>query len=100
MPAGKQWGRREGIAEVVPFLASPRAPYVNVAALAVDGGPHTKSHVTQLHAQGEAALRHVEGAADGAGRWPGVSSAPAPPRGRLGATAPFPVAAGRRSPPA
>ncbi|MBD0273889.1 MAG: SDR family oxidoreductase, partial [Acetobacteraceae bacterium] len=67
VPAGKQWGRPEEVADVILFLASPRASYVNGAALTVDGGPHTKSYVTQLHAQREAALRHVEGA-DGAGR--------------------------------
>jgi len=97
VPAGKQWGRPEEIADVVLFLASARASCVNGAALTVDGGPHTTPCVTQSHARREAAPRHIEGAA---GRWPGVSSALGPPRGRLGATAPFPVAAGRRSPPA
>ncbi len=50
VPAGKHWGRPEEIADVIVFLASPRASYVNGAALTVDGGPHTKSYVTQLHA--------------------------------------------------
>ncbi len=49
------WGTPQEVAEVILFLASDRARYVNGAALVVDGGPHTKSYVTQLHAAKPAA---------------------------------------------
>ena len=49
MPPGQKWGVPQDIANVVVFLASPRAAYVNGAALSVDGGPHTKSYVSQLY---------------------------------------------------
>ncbi len=49
VPKGQTWGVPSDIANVVIFLASPRASYVNGAALTVDGGPHNKSYVTQLY---------------------------------------------------
>lgn len=49
MPPGQKWGVPQDIANVVVFLASPRAAYVNGAALSVDGGPHTKSYISQLY---------------------------------------------------
>lgn len=49
MPDGQKWGVPQDIANVVIFLASRRASYVNGAALSVDGGPHTKSYVSQLY---------------------------------------------------
>ena len=52
MPPGQKWGVPQDIANVVVFLASPRAAYVNGAALSVDGGPHTKSYVSQLYDKG------------------------------------------------
>jgi len=56
MPPGQKWGVPQDIANVVVFLASPRAAYVNGAALSVDGGPHTKSYVSQLYDKGNQAL--------------------------------------------
>ncbi|HLT99155.1 MAG TPA: SDR family oxidoreductase [Burkholderiaceae bacterium] len=50
VPQGQRWGMPEEIADVIVFLSSPRAAYVNGAALTVDGGPHNKSYVTQLYA--------------------------------------------------
>lgn len=50
VPVGQRWGTPEEIADVIVFLSSPRAAYVNGAALTVDGGPHNKSYVTQLYA--------------------------------------------------
>ncbi len=49
VPKGQQWGVPRNIAHVVTFFASVRASYVNGAALTVDGGPHTKSYVSQLY---------------------------------------------------
>lgn len=49
MPEGQQWGVPQDIAHIVAFFASIRACYVNGAALTVDGGPHTKSYVSQLY---------------------------------------------------
>ena len=49
VPKGQTWGVPIDIANIVVFLASPRASYVNGAALTVDGGPHTKSYVSQLY---------------------------------------------------
>ena len=50
VPKGQRWGVSHDIAHVVAFFASTRAIYVNGAALTVDGGPHTKSYVSQLYA--------------------------------------------------
>jgi len=52
MPPGQKWGVPQDIANVVVFLASPRAAYVNGAALSVDGGPNTKSYISQLYDKG------------------------------------------------
>lgn len=49
VPAKTGWGKPEQIADVIAFLASTRASYVNGVALTVDGGPHNKSYVTVLH---------------------------------------------------
>ena len=51
VPKGQSWGVPIDIANIVVFLASPRASYVNGAALTVDGGPHTKSYVSQLYVE-------------------------------------------------
>ena len=51
VPKGQTWGVPSDIANIVVFLASPRASYVNGAALTVDGGPHTKSYVSQLYVE-------------------------------------------------
>jgi 3-oxoacyl-[acyl-carrier protein] reductase len=51
VPKGQRWGQASELADVIVFLASPRASYVNGVALTVDGGPHNKSYVTQLYAQ-------------------------------------------------
>lgn len=51
VPKGQRWGQPSELADVIAFLASPRASYVNGVALTVDGGPHNKSYVTQLYAQ-------------------------------------------------
>ncbi len=51
VPKGQSWGVPTDIANIVVFLASPRASYVNGAALTVDGGPHTKSYVSQLYVE-------------------------------------------------
>jgi len=51
VPKGQTWGVPIDIANIVVFLASPRASYVNGAALTVDGGPHTKSYVSQLYVE-------------------------------------------------
>lgn len=56
VPTGQRWGMPEEIADVIVFLSSPRAAYVNGAALTVDGGPHNKSYVTQLYANKPASL--------------------------------------------
>ena len=50
VPVGQGWGTPQDVANVIVFLSSSRASYVNGAALTVDGGPHTKSYVTQLYA--------------------------------------------------
>jgi 3-oxoacyl-[acyl-carrier protein] reductase len=47
--SGQSWGAPEDIADVIPFLSSARASYVNGVALTVDGGPHNKSYITQLY---------------------------------------------------
>ncbi|NYT44619.1 SDR family oxidoreductase [Alcaligenaceae bacterium] len=49
VPVGQRWGSPEDVADVIVFLSSARAAYVNGAALTVDGGPHNKSYVTQLY---------------------------------------------------
>ena len=51
VPGERGWGTPEEVADVIVFLASGRASYVNGASLVIDGGPHTKSYVTQLHAK-------------------------------------------------
>jgi len=51
VPKGQRWGQPSELADVIAFLASPRASYINGVALTVDGGPHNKSYVTQLYAQ-------------------------------------------------
>jgi 3-oxoacyl-[acyl-carrier protein] reductase len=59
VPKGQRWGQPSEIADVIAFLASPRAAYVNGAALTVDGGPHNKSYVTQLYAQRPAVMERL-----------------------------------------
>jgi 3-oxoacyl-[acyl-carrier protein] reductase len=56
VPKGQRWGQPSEIADVIAFLASPRAAYVNGASLTVDGGPHNKSYVSQLYVQRPALL--------------------------------------------
>lgn len=56
VPTGQRWGQPSELADVIAFLASPRASYVNGVALTVDGGPHNKSYVTQLYAQKPAVM--------------------------------------------
>ena len=34
----RRWGEPEEVAQVILFLASPRAPYVTGQSLAIDGG--------------------------------------------------------------
>ncbi|HEY1610963.1 MAG TPA: SDR family oxidoreductase, partial [Paraburkholderia sp.] len=53
----KGWGKPEQIADVIAFLASSRASYVNGVALTIDGGPHNKSYVTELYAKRELAAK-------------------------------------------
>lgn len=50
-PKSRRWGKPEEIADVIAFLASPRAAYVNGASLIVDGGSATKSYITELYAR-------------------------------------------------
>jgi 3-oxoacyl-[acyl-carrier protein] reductase len=50
-PTARRWGRPEEIADVILFLASDRSSYVNGASIIVDGGPATKSYVTELYAR-------------------------------------------------
>jgi 3-oxoacyl-[acyl-carrier protein] reductase len=59
VPKGQRWGQPSEIADVIAFLSSPRAAYVNGAALTVDGGPHNKSYVTQLYAQRPAVIEKL-----------------------------------------
>ncbi|MGJ7500355.1 SDR family NAD(P)-dependent oxidoreductase [Variovorax sp. ZT5P49] len=47
--ASQGWGTAEEVADVITFLSSRRSSYVNGAALAVDGGPHTKSFFDAVH---------------------------------------------------
>jgi 3-oxoacyl-[acyl-carrier protein] reductase len=49
VPSKTGWGKPEQIADVIAFLASARASYVNGVALTVDGGPHNKSYITELY---------------------------------------------------
>ena len=55
VPSKKGWGQPAQIADVIAFLASSRASYVNGVALTIDGGPHNKSYVTELYAKREVA---------------------------------------------
>jgi len=57
VPSKKGWGKPGQIADVIAFLASSRASYVNGAALTIDGGPHNKSYVTELYAKREIAAK-------------------------------------------
>lgn len=50
VPKGQRWGQPQELADVIVFLASDRADYINGVALTVDGGPNNKSYVTQLYA--------------------------------------------------
>jgi len=59
LPTGQRWGQPAEIADVIVFLASSRAAYVNGAALTVDGGPHNKSYVSQLYAQRPAVMEKL-----------------------------------------
>lgn len=59
VPLGQKWGTPEDIANVIAFLASPRASYINGAALTVDGGPHNKSYITQLYTDRGAKNTHL-----------------------------------------
>ena len=59
LPTGQRWGQPAEIADVIAFLASPRAAYVNGAALTVDGGPHNKSYVSQLYVQRPAVMEKL-----------------------------------------
>jgi 3-oxoacyl-[acyl-carrier protein] reductase len=58
---GKRWrlGQPEDIANVIVFLASPLAAYVNGVALMVDGGPHIKSYVSELYTQQAAIIQEL-----------------------------------------
>jgi 3-oxoacyl-[acyl-carrier protein] reductase len=48
-PVARRWGKPQEVANVILFLASPLASYVNGASLIIDGGPQTKSYVTELY---------------------------------------------------
>jgi 3-oxoacyl-[acyl-carrier protein] reductase len=62
VPSKGGWGKPEQIADVIAFLASSRAAYVNGVALTVDGGPHNKSYVTELYTKRDAALKSAAAA--------------------------------------
>ena len=51
VPSGQKWGTPEDIANIALFLGSNKSNYINGVALVADGGPHTKSYITQLYAK-------------------------------------------------
>ncbi len=50
-PAGNRWGDPRELADVIVFLASPRASYVSGTSLVVDGSPGSRSYVRSLYEQ-------------------------------------------------
>ena len=46
---GRRWGKPEEIADLILYLSSPRSAYINAASVIADGGPLTKSYVTELY---------------------------------------------------